>query len=249
VYEKLIVPLLTFTKAGKIDKSATLTYLDQLVRSPIRRVLALGSTGEGVYVGLEAKCELIELIDSTLPSDFELFVCPSVWAVDDFAKVVMASKRIINIVYLPSKYLDRGKMHAKFLRDVIKIVGERKIYLYHLPKNTGVDFTPDELINSFRGVNLTGLKLSHSTLALAKQYLDKGLEVFYGSDSDINAALESGCNGVVCQNLSSSFHLLESSFSIGDIQVICDSTRAFVSSISTDKIQALKKFYASSMNL
>lgn len=243
MYERLIVPLLTFTKAGKLDVSTMELYLEQLIKSPVRRILALGSTGEGVYLSIEVKCQIVELIDRLLPNDFEVFICPSTWAVDDFIQIMNSSNRPSNIVYLPCRYLDRDKMHAPFLRDVAKSIGNVPVYLYHLPKNTGVDFTPAGLRDAFLGVNLLGLKLSHSTFSVAEQYKNEGFEVFYGSDSDIQAALDAGCDGVVCQNLSPSFSQLNSSFAIHDVQDVCNATRSFAKSSAAGKTQALKQFF------
>ena len=241
----MIVPLLTFSQKGCLDIQATESYVDELINSPLRRVIALGSTGEGLSQSHLTKCQLVNYLDTRLPDDFDIFVCPSTWAVEDFVQIVKSAKRVVKILYLPSAYLDRDDRHAPFLHEVAKATGDLPIYLYHLPKNTGVNFTPETLRNRFQDVNLTGLKLSHSTYQEASQYKDMGFEVLYGSDSSIHMALDAGCDAVVCQNLSPSFGRLSDSFSLSEVQEVCDATRSFVKRSSLEKIHALKKLYIS----
>jgi N-acetylneuraminate lyase len=245
---KLIIPVLIFfTQKNQIDLEANKKYIEMLNESDIKSIILLGTTSEGVLISLEQKIEIITLYSTFLNSDIRIFLTPSVWAIDDFKKLMNMNDSIVDILFLPSSYFNRGEFELMKYMHKLFDGTNKNIYLYHLPKNTMVNFSKmmiKEMIAT--GLNIKGIKLSHSSLDEIKNF--KGIDNFdilYGSDSNIDSAIQNGSDYVVCQNLSGSINALDSN----NFQDIANGIRHQIKNTALSKISFLKTVLNNQFNL
>lgn len=238
---KIVIPvLLFFNDKYKIDEELNIKYIRLLNQSVFKNIILLGTTSEGVLISLEDKIKIIKLYEKYLNKDINIILTPSVWALNDFKYLVNISDRINDILFLPSSYFNRKEYELANYMGKLFNGTNKNIYLYNLPKNTLVDFTP-YLTRSLldKDLNIKGLKLSHSKNENIKSYKKfKKFNIMYGSDKDIFLSLQMGADMVVAQNLSASlnFNINES-----NIQQIADNIRQFVSK-QKHKVKALKQY-------
>jgi len=232
--------LLFFNDKYEIDEELNIKYIKLLNQSVFKNIILLGTTSEGVLISLEDKIKIIKLYEKYLNKDINIILTPSVWALNDFKYLVNISDRINDILFLPSSYFNRKEYELANYMGKLFNDTNKNIYLYNLPKNTLVDFTPDftkSLLD--KDLNIKGLKLSHSKNENIKSYKKfKNFNIMYGSDKDIFLSLQMGADMVVAQNLSASlnFNINES-----NIQQTADNIRQFVSK-QKHKIKALKQY-------
>jgi 4-hydroxy-tetrahydrodipicolinate synthase len=243
--EKIIIPVLVFFNDDfTIDVKANHSYIEMLNESSIESVILLGTTSEGVVIGFEDKVKLIKLYCEKLNK--KIFLAPSIWAISDFKYLSKISKKIEDSLFLPTAYFNRNTNDLiKYMRKVYDDLPVN-IYLYNLPKNTACNFTP-ELIYTMRqsGLNIKGIKLSHSHVESIPAYKEiSDLEVFFGSDKNIKAAIKNGADAVVAQNLAPSVFELTRT----NLQTVADRNRALVLASDEPKIKTLKSILSGKYN-
>jgi dihydrodipicolinate synthase/N-acetylneuraminate lyase len=76
IFERLTIPVLSFfNEKGKVDFKATLQYIALLNRSPIRKIILFGTTGEGVSLGITEKVELLRVYEEHLSKRVRITLC------------------------------------------------------------------------------------------------------------------------------------------------------------------------------
>ncbi|MDF1876012.1 dihydrodipicolinate synthase family protein, partial [Sulfurimonas sp. SAG-AH-194-I05] len=224
--DKIIIPTLSFFNNSEIDINSNLAYIELLNKSSIKNIILLGTTSEGVLISLSQKEQLIKLYANNLDDNINIILAPSLWSISDFQYIINLESRIKDILFLPNSYFNRKENDLSDYLKKLFLNSDKNIYLYNLPKNTLVDFTPKlvtKLLES--GLNIKGIKLSHSNIDCIKNYkLINDFIVMYGSDKDINLALLNGSNYVVSQNLSAS---LSNSLNVDNIQECANKIRTF----------------------
>lgn len=246
--DKIVIPTLTFFNDDlSINIEANLKYIELLNKSKIKSIILLGTTSEGVLISLEDKKTIIELYVNNLNLDINIYLVPSVWSVKDFKYLMNISNRISDILFLPNSYFNRNEDELINYMHKIFQNSEKNIFLYHLPKNTNVSFSIDLIIKmKEKGLNIKGIKLSHSTLDDISIYTNiDNFTILFGSDKDIISALNKNSDFVVCQNISSSFYQINDQ----NIQSIANKNREYIKSSEYSKLETLKQIMNSSNSL
>lgn len=235
---KIVIPVLVFFDEKKqIDIEINKKYIDLLNKSRFKQIILLGTTSEGVLISLKEKEKLIKLYEKYLDKNINIILTPSLWAIEDFRNLAILSDRIKDILFLPNSYFNRKENDMlTYMLKIFKGIN-KNIYLYNLPKNTLVNFTPDIIVKLKAELNIKGIKLSHLSNDYIINYKNiDNFEILYGSDKDIFKSLKLGADKVVAQNLSAALHL---DINEQNIQKIANTIRSHVSN-HNNKIQALK---------
>jgi dihydrodipicolinate synthase/N-acetylneuraminate lyase len=244
IFEKLIIPALSFfNEEGRVDFKATEQYIDMLNRSPIRKVILFGSTGEGVSLGIAEKVDLLRLYEKRLSARISITVCPGSWCIKDIETLVASDSRIANVLQLPTTYYDRYDPRLVRFYTALSHAIPQEIYLYHLPKNTLFHFTPQDVL-AYRAshARIAGIKFSQSSLSEMTAFTSlEHFDIWYGEDEAIKSALEAGASGVVCQNLAVGAVALEEGDNLAKIQKAADDVRKSIDGVGrSKKIRMLK---------
>jgi 4-hydroxy-tetrahydrodipicolinate synthase len=244
IFERLIIPVLSFfNEEGSVDFKATLQYIALLNRSPFRKIILFGTTGEGVSLGIAEKIELLRVYEEHLSKRVSITVCPGSWCLKDIETLVASGSRIANVLQLPTTYYDRDDPRLVRFYTALSHAIAQEIYLYHLPKNTLFHFTPQDIL-AYREAHadVAGIKLSHASLSEIRTFTSLArFEVWYGSDKGIQSALEAGASGVVCQNLAASIGAVNEEDGLIDMQKTADAVRQRIARArSSEKIRMLK---------
>lgn len=76
IFEYLIIPVLSFfNEDGRVDFKATVQYIEMLNRSPIRKIILFGTSGEGVSLGFAEKIELLLVYEEHLSKHMRVTLC------------------------------------------------------------------------------------------------------------------------------------------------------------------------------
>lgn len=239
--DKIVIPVLIFfNDKYEIDEKVNIQYIKLLNQSVFKNIILLGTTSEGVLISFKEKIKIIKLYEKYLNKNINIILTPSIWAINDFKYLINISNRINDILFLPNSYFNRKK--DELIDYICKLFehSNKNIYLYNLPKNTLVDFTPDIVKNLLdKDLKIRGLKMSHSKNENIKLYKEfEQLNIMYGSDKDIFLSFQMGADMIVAQNLSASLNL---NLTESNIQQIADNIREFVSK-KENKIKALKEY-------
>jgi dihydrodipicolinate synthase/N-acetylneuraminate lyase len=244
IFEKLVIPALSFfNEEGRVDFKATEQYIDMLNRSPIRKIILFGSTGEGVSLGIAEKVDLLSLYEKRLSARISITLCPGSWCIKDIETLVASGSRIESVLQLPTTYYDRYDPRLVRFYTALSHAIPQEIYLYHLPKNTFFHFTPQDVVAyKASDAHIIGIKFSQSSLSEMVAFTSLAhFEVWYGEDEAIESALEAGASGVVCQNLAVGLVTLEEGDDLAKVQKAVDDVRQRIARASrSEKISMLK---------
>ena len=239
--EKITIPCLTFVTDNSVDKYSNINYIKLINQSGVKSIILFGTTGEGVLLSLEDKLDLLKIYIDHLDESIDIIMCPSTWSIKDIDNLASASDRISKILFLPNIYFARNDPTLLgYLGKISKVTG-KDIYLYNLPKNTGFNFSPENIsLYKEANIKVKGIKLSHTDIEQIKNYKTIAeCEVLYGSDRNISEAVNIGADFVVSQNLSAAICYPNIYM---DLQGIANKVRDYVNKESGHKIQSLKRF-------
>ena len=193
------------------DAGKAISYYRELLSYGCDGLNVLGTTGEGVSIGLEDRLAFMETIAGALPCE-RMMAGTGASALADAVRLTRAAidLRFSAALVIPPFYYrdatDEGIVRffdALFERVVPP---ERSVVLYNFPRMSGITFHPDlvdRLIREFPGI-ICGIKDSSNTLDLAREIHRRrpDLAVFPGSEvllADARTEGFAGCiSGSVC---------------------------------------------------
>jgi 4-hydroxy-2-oxoglutarate aldolase len=195
---ELVAAVVTpFRPDGGVDHAAFAANLAGFAESPLTGVLILGTTGEHPFLDFTEKVELIE-VAARHRSRLDLYV--QVWHQDNrhtkaLAEIAHANGAKAAVALTPTYYTpnyDRSVLRHYFG----ELVPLGPTYLYHIPRNTGMRITPDD-VAALAGDGVAGMKDSSGDLvALAEVLADlEGFRAFTGAGEGLLAAVALGAAG------------------------------------------------------
>ena len=205
-----IAAALTPLRAGgsEVDEEAVVPYLDFLALHGLDGILALGTTGEGVLLGIEERQRLTELFLAAARGRLQVAVhCGAQSTADTVQLAEHAAQHgadavaVIGPPYFP---LDEDELLAHF-DAAARACAPLPFYAYEFAARSGYAI-PLPVIARLRerAPNLAGLKVSDSPWENVAPYLVEGLDVFIGAEALIAEGLAAGAAGSV-SGLAASF--------------------------------------------
>jgi 4-hydroxy-tetrahydrodipicolinate synthase len=197
------------------DLDSFVAHCRHLLASGCDGLAVLGTTSEANSFSVEERIALLESLAKAGIAGARLIPGTGCCAIPD---TVRLSKRAVElgaagVLMLPPFYYkpvtDEGLFAA--YAEVIERVGHArlKVYLYHIPQNTGVPITRglvERLLKAYPGT-VVGMKDSAGDFANMKAMCESfpGFRVFSGSDSFLLDVLRAGGAGCItaCNNIAS----------------------------------------------
>jgi len=205
-----VAATLTPLRAGgsELDEDAVAPYLDFLVGHGLDGILVLGTTGEGVLLGVEERRRLAELFLAAARGRLQVAVhCGAQSTADTVALVEHAAQHgadavaVIGPPYFP---LDEEELLAHF-EAAARACAPLPFYPYEFAARSGYAISLSVLARlREQAPNLAGLKVSDSPWEKVAPYLIEGLDVFVGAEALIAQGLAAGAAGSV-SGLAASF--------------------------------------------
>ena len=195
-------PLVTpFTEAGRVDHDNLISLLDRLESAGIDFVVPCGSTSEAPMLSSSERKAVIETVASTAsvpviagtghPSLAETIETTA------FAATAGADAALVVTPYYYNHDQDALTAYYGELADEVSI----PIYLYSVPKFTGVTLEPPTIERLATHPNIHGIKDSSGSLKRVIRTLERTesaeFDVMVGATSLVATALSHGCSGAI----------------------------------------------------
>lgn len=195
-----------FDSKLKVNREALFMQIDTMFKEGAEACLILGTTGEANSLSFEERTEIIKNLASQNFDKEKIFIGTGCTNYEDTIKLTNTAieEGFENVLILPPFYY-KG-ISEKGLIDYFKQVlpelsDSSKVYFYHIPAMTGVEFTPDvieALTTAFPG-RIAGIKDSsgvlENTLKLANQFPQ--LKIYTGNEKGFLRCMNKGLAGII----------------------------------------------------
>jgi len=195
---KTYAAALTPLRDNAVDEAAFPSYLDFLHRGGVDGVLALGTTGEGILLGIDERMRVAELF---LDGPLEVIVHCGAQTTIATAKLAAhaARQEVAGVAVIAPPYfqLDERALLEHF-SAAARACDPVPFYVYEFARASGYAVPPPVIERlRERAPNLAGMKVSDAPWEAFEPYLLEGFDVFVGPESLIAQGLEHGAVGAV----------------------------------------------------
>jgi dihydrodipicolinate synthase/N-acetylneuraminate lyase len=184
-----------------LDEAAFEPYVDFLAAGGLDGLLALGTTGEGFLLSVDARRRAAELFLDAAGDGFDVAIhCGAQSTADTVALVAHAAEAgadAVAVIAPPYFRLDDDAL-AAHLEAAARACAPTPFYLYEFERVSGYA-VPLAVVARLRErvPNLAGMKVSDRPFERVQPYLLDGLDVFVGAESLLHQGLRAGAAGAV----------------------------------------------------
>lgn len=167
-------------------------------------LVVLGSNGEGVFLTESERCKVWETVRKALPAEKKMIAgtgCESTYATAKMNEAAAEAGADAVLVITPHYY--RSKMDgAAMVRHYTTLAQQsaKPLFIYNMPGNTGVDLTPDVILEIAQHPNVAGVKDSSGNVVKMGTVIAAApphFRVYAGSASFLYPAVALGAVGGV----------------------------------------------------
>jgi dihydrodipicolinate synthase/N-acetylneuraminate lyase len=184
-----------------LDEDAVAPYVDFLAAGGVDGILALGTTGEGILLGVDERRRVAELCVAAANGRIQVAVHAGAQTTADTtalaAHAAETGADAVAVIGPPYYPLDDDALLAHFAAAA-RACEPLPFYLYEFRGRAGYSISP-AVIERLRETvtNLRGLKVSNQPFEAVEPYLIEGLDVFVGAEGLVRQGLERGAAGAV----------------------------------------------------
>jgi dihydrodipicolinate synthase/N-acetylneuraminate lyase len=184
-----------------LDEDAVEPYVDFLAAGGVDGILALGTTGEGILLGVDERRRVAELCVAAADGRIEVAVHAGAQTTADTAALAAHAAETgadaVAVIGPPYYPLDDDALLAHFAAAA-RACEPLPFYLYEFRGRAGYSI-PSVVIERLRetATNLRGLKVSNQPFEAVEPYLIEGLDVFVGAEGLVRQGLDRGAAGAV----------------------------------------------------
>jgi dihydrodipicolinate synthase/N-acetylneuraminate lyase len=184
-----------------LDENAFGPLVDFFVAAGLDGLLALGTAGEGILLGVDERRRAVDLFLEAADNRLQVAVhCGAQTTSDTVALAAHAAEvgaDAVVVIGPPYFKLDEQAQYAHFFAAAAACA-PLPFYVYEFASTTGYAIAP-AVIERLRenAPNLAGLKVSDTPFDAFRRYLLHGLEVFVGPEALIADGLANGAVGAV----------------------------------------------------
>lgn len=200
-FEGVIPPMVTPTTDDAVDQARLATFTERLVEAGVAGLLPAGSVGEFSSLSVEQRTEVIETVVAAAGECPVLAGCggTSVNSVRAQLADAAAAGATAGLVVTPY-YLTTDQSGLRRFFRAVAAESPLPIYLYNIPKFTGVGITTETVARLAEEPHITGLKDSTGNLTTVMAAIDATpteFTVLQGNPTIGLASLEAGAAGLV----------------------------------------------------
>jgi dihydrodipicolinate synthase/N-acetylneuraminate lyase len=184
-----------------LDEDAVAPYVDFLAAGGVDGILALGTTGEGILLGVHERRRVAELCVAAADGRIQVAVHAGAQTTADTAALAAHAAETgadaVAVIGPPYYPLDDAALLAHFTAAA-RACEPLPFYLYEFKGRAGYSIPP-AVIECLRETasNLRGLKVSNQPFEAVEPYLIEGLDVFVGAEGLVRQGLQRGAAGAV----------------------------------------------------
>lgn len=185
----------------RLDEDAFGPYVDYLAGAGLDGLLALGTTGEGLLLGVDERGRAVELFVAAAAGRLQVAAhCGAQTTADTIALAAHAAGTgadAVAVIGPPYFKLDPAAQLAH-LEAAAAAAAPLPFYVYEFERASGYA-VPLPVLHELRerAPNLAGLKVSDAPFERFSPYLLEGLDVFVGPEALIHDGLSAGAAGAV----------------------------------------------------
>jgi dihydrodipicolinate synthase/N-acetylneuraminate lyase len=186
---------------GELDEDAFGPLVEFFVREGLDGLLALGTAGEGISLGVEERRRVANLFLQAADNRLQVAVhCGAQTTADTVALAAHAAEvgaDAVVVIGPPYFKLDEAAQYAHFLAAA-SACAPLPFYVYEFAATTGYAVAPS-VLERLRSAaeNVVGLKVSDTPLEAFEKYVLPGFDIFVGPESLIADGLALGAVGAV----------------------------------------------------
>jgi dihydrodipicolinate synthase/N-acetylneuraminate lyase len=190
------------TEGGRsLDPDSFAPLVRFLASGGVDGVLACGTTGEGVLLGMDERRHVAEGFLAVRPEGFQVAVHAGAQSTRDTvalaAHALEAGADAVAVIAPP--YFPLGSRELfEHLRSAADACDPLPFYVYEFAARSGYAI-PVDVVQQLRREqgNVAGMKVSDTPFDAIEPYLLDGMDVFVGSEPLVRAAMERGAVGAV----------------------------------------------------
>jgi dihydrodipicolinate synthase/N-acetylneuraminate lyase len=184
-----------------LDEDAVAPYVDFLAAGGVDGILALGTTGEGILLGVHERRRVAELCVAAADGRIQVAVHAGAQTTADTAALAAHAAEkgadAVAVIGPPYYPLDDDALLAHFAAAA-RACEPLPFYLYEFRGRAGYSIAPTVIERLRETVtNLRGLKVSNQPFEAVEPYLIEGLDVFVGAEGLVRQGLDRGAAGAV----------------------------------------------------
>jgi dihydrodipicolinate synthase/N-acetylneuraminate lyase len=184
-----------------LDTDSVAPLVDFLSAGGLDGVLACGTTGEGVLLGVDERRRVAERFLEVRPSGFQVAVHAGAQTTGDTVALAShardAGADAVAVIAPPYFPLGSRELFQHF-RMAAEACEPLPFYVYEFAARSGYAIPVDvvQLLQKEQG-NVVGMKVSDTPFDAVEPYLELGMDVFVGSEPLVRAGMERGAVGAV----------------------------------------------------
>ncbi|HEX3290225.1 MAG TPA: dihydrodipicolinate synthase family protein [Gaiella sp.] len=185
----------------RLDEAAFRSYADFLVGAGLDGLLAFGTNGEAVLLGVDERRRGLELwLDVVAGRALVAAHCGAQTTADTVALAIHAAEAgadAVAVIGPPYFKLDAKAQRAHLLAAA-RACAPLPFYVYEFAATAGYAFDPAMLLRLREEAdNIAGMKVSDSPWDAFERYLLEGFDIFVGPEALIHRGREAGAVGAV----------------------------------------------------
>ena len=191
--------LSVFNEDLSLNLDKTLKHADFLINNGCHGVVLLGSTGQSQLVSLSEKIKLINYLPKS-QNHKKFIIGTGVNSLGDTINLINISMSLNFNYFLimpPAYYKYSDKDVIKYFTKIIENTKDCKIILYNYEKLSGYKFSLDCIKDLKKNFPDQIIGIKDSTYNIYKDYKDKNLSIFLGSEEKLHEGLKIGCHGII----------------------------------------------------
>ena len=193
-----------FTDGGEVAYDRLQENVRRWAQTRLTGLVVLGSNGEGVYLTEEERRRVWTAVREVLPAEKKMIAgtgCESTYATAKMNVVASEAGADAVLVITPNYY--RSKMDGPAMVRHYTVLAEespRPVFIYNMPGNTGVDLSPETILEIGQHPNVIGVKDSSGNVVKMGTVIPVApphFRVYAGSASFLYPAVALGAVGGV----------------------------------------------------
>ncbi len=218
------------TPEGLLNLDIVPALVDHLERQGVAGLYINGTTGEGMALSLEERCEMAEAYVREASGRLKTVIQVGHESLGEACALAKHAGElgVDAISVTPPCYFKPLTLDhlLDYLEPLVAAAPDRAFYYYHIPAMTGVEFDARDFLEAAeaRLPTLAGIKYSHSdlsTLLACLGYQEGRYDILYGVDEALLGAVATGCRGAVgsTYNFVAPLYLrMWEAFALGDLE-------------------------------
>lgn len=199
-FEGIWVPIVTPFQQGTVDHPALVALAQHLVDQGVHGLVLAATTGEGAFLSIEEREQMLESLRSALPANIPLVVGLNGMDTATTAEQAktLAGMRPDGFLVTAPPYVRPAQAGLRYHFETIAQACDLPLLIYDIPYRTGVEIDVATLQKLSTDPRIVGIKSCGASVdRLMSLIHETSLRILIGEDTQFFAALAMGAHGAI----------------------------------------------------